>query len=71
LSATGYYEDAYDFAAFAQHVLIPLGAGGNRRYRVRIIDLASDEPRDEPLVEGRLMPSWSSTLRTPRGQHQD
>jgi uridine kinase len=50
-SARGYYDDAYEFTAFADHVLIPLGAGGNRRYRERIIDLASDEPRDEPLVE--------------------
>jgi uridine kinase len=50
-SARGYYDDAYDFTAFADYVLIPLGAGGGWRYRERIIDLASDEPRDEPLIE--------------------
>jgi uridine kinase len=51
MSARGYYDDAYDFTAFAAHVLIPLGPGGDRRYRERIIDLPSDERRDEPLVE--------------------
>lgn len=49
-SATGYYEDAYDFAAFAHTVLDPLGPGGDRRYRERIIDLAADTPVDEPLA---------------------
>jgi uridine kinase len=47
MSATGYYDDAYDFAAFARLVLIPLGPGGDRRYRERIIDLASDLPVTE------------------------
>jgi uridine kinase len=47
-SATGYYADAYDFAAFAAVVLDPLGPDGDRRYRARIIDLATDTPVDEP-----------------------
>jgi uridine kinase len=51
LSADGYYEDAYDFAALAELVLIPLGPGGDRRYRVRVIDLASDAEIGEPPVE--------------------
>lgn len=46
-SATGYYEDAYDFPAFARTVLEPLGPGGDRRYRARIIDLAADTPVDD------------------------
>jgi hypothetical protein len=50
-SAKGYYDDAYDFTAFAGCVLIPLGPGGDRRCRERIIGLASDERRDEPLIE--------------------
>jgi uridine kinase len=50
-SAVGYYEDAYDFAAFVDHVLIPLGPGGDRRYRRRVHDLASDEVVDEPPIE--------------------
>lgn len=49
-SAAGYYADAYDFAAFARAVLDPLGPGGDRRYRERIIDLATDTPVDEPPV---------------------
>ncbi|MEV7405368.1 hypothetical protein AB0N93_33870 [Streptomyces sp. NPDC091267] len=49
-SAVGYYQDAYDFPAFARTVLTPLGPGGDRRYRARIIDLASDQQIDEPPV---------------------
>lgn len=41
-SARGYYEDAYDFDALAEHVLRPLGPGGNRRYALRVHDLVSD-----------------------------
>ncbi len=51
LSADGYYEDAYDFAALAELVLIPLGPGGDRRYRTRVIDLASDAEIGEAPVE--------------------
>ncbi|KJK44075.1 hypothetical protein UK23_30840 [Lentzea aerocolonigenes] len=47
-SADGYYTDAYDFAAFKRLVLEPLGPGGDRKYRERIIDLRSDTPIDEP-----------------------
>ncbi len=49
-SADGYYSDAYDFASFRRLVLDPLGPGGDRRYRERIIDLRSDTPIDEPPV---------------------
>lgn len=49
-SATGYYADAYDFPTFASTVLDPLGPGGDRRYRERVIDLASDTPVDDPPV---------------------
>ena len=49
-SAVGYYPDAYDFPAFAGSVLRPLGPDGDRRYRTRIIDLATDQPIDEPPV---------------------
>lgn len=47
-SAVGYYQDAYDFAAFDRWVLAPLGRG--EPYRTRIIDLATDTPVDEPPV---------------------
>ena len=49
-SADGYYEDAYDFPAFARLVLTPLGPAGSRAYRQRIIDLPTDEPIDEPPI---------------------
>ncbi|WP_086666785.1 gamma-glutamylcyclotransferase [Lentzea kentuckyensis] len=49
-SADGYYADAYDFAAFARLVLEPLGPGGDRKYRERIIDLHSDAAVDESPV---------------------
>jgi uridine kinase len=51
LSARGYYDDAFDLAAFARNVLVPLGPGGDRLYREQIIDLPSDQPRDEPPAE--------------------
>jgi len=54
MSAKGYYEDAYNFAALAQYVLVPLGPGGHRRYRTRVIDLASDERIKEPALEAPI-----------------
>lgn len=50
-SAVGYYQDAYDFATFADAVLVPLGPGGDRRYRTRVIDLATDQAIREPAVD--------------------
>ncbi len=50
-SAVGYFEDAYDFDAFLEHVLVPLGPGGNRQYRRRVHDLATDQVIDEEPVE--------------------
>jgi uridine kinase len=49
-SAAAYYQDAYDFDTFTRSVLEPLGPGGDRRYRRRILDLAADAPVDEPPV---------------------
>lgn len=48
-SADGYYEDAYDFAAFASLVLEPLGAGAG--YRPAIIDLATDLAVSPPVID--------------------
>lgn len=42
-SASGYYEDAYNFDALAEEVLRPLGPGGSLVYATRIHDLATDE----------------------------
>jgi len=47
-SARGYYDDAYDFEALYHHVLEPLGPDGNRVYRTRMIDLASNTLINEP-----------------------
>ncbi|MGN6609908.1 MAG: uridine kinase [Jatrophihabitans sp.] len=41
-SARGYYEDAYDFAALVDRVLVPLGPGGSRHFATKVHDLASD-----------------------------
>lgn len=46
-SALGYYEDAYDVAAFVDGVLVPLGSGGNLQYRRRVHDLVTDRVVDE------------------------
>lgn len=48
LSAEGYYEDAYDFPTFVTNVLMPLGPDGDGYFKARIIDLATDQPVDEP-----------------------
>jgi uridine kinase len=50
LSAEGYYEDSYDFPAFVANVLIPLGPNGDRQFRARIIDLATDRAINESAV---------------------
>jgi uridine kinase len=50
LSAEGYYEDAYDFPAFVTNVLTPLGPQGDRQFRERIIDLATDQAINESAV---------------------
>jgi uridine kinase len=41
-SARGYYEDAYDFDALAERVLVPLGAG-RLEYAPKVHDLETDE----------------------------
>jgi hypothetical protein len=62
LSAEGYYEDAYDFQAFLANVLLPLGPQGDGYFRNRIIDLAANQPIDEPPVHASLTPFSSSTV---------
>lgn len=41
-SARGYYEDAYDFRALVDRVLVPLGPGGSRLYATKVHDLDTD-----------------------------
>ncbi|KOP80969.1 uridine kinase [Lysinibacillus sp. FJAT-14745] len=42
-SAIGYYEDAHDYQAFKEKLLIPLGENGNRQYQTLSFDLEKDE----------------------------
>jgi uridine kinase len=46
-SPEGFFLDSYDYAALRREVLIPLGAGGDRRYRTAVRDVVSDQPVDE------------------------
>ena len=75
LSAEGYYEDACDFQAFVTNVLLPLGPGGNGRFRARIIDLATDRAIDEAPVQAPsdavLIVDGSFLQRTELSAHWD
>jgi len=76
-SARGYYEDAYDFDALRDLVLVPLGPGGTRRHATKVHDLASDavvrEEADAPadavvlfgatfLQRGSLREHWDEVI---------
>lgn len=45
-SPEGHYLDSYDYAAFSQLLLDPLGPDGSGRYLARCFDLDNDEPFD-------------------------
>jgi uridine kinase len=51
VSALGYYEDAFDYAALKAALLLPLGPGGNRSYRRAVFDTRSDTPLWMPAEE--------------------
>ncbi|MFJ7186106.1 nucleoside/nucleotide kinase family protein [Lysinibacillus xylanilyticus] len=42
-SAIGYYEDAHDYQALMEKLLIPLGESGDRQYQTISLDLEKDE----------------------------
>jgi uridine kinase len=75
LSAVGYYEDAYDFGAFVNNVLWPLGRDGSFRYRRRILDLERDQPVVEPALsapaDAILVVDGSFLLRPELEPHWD
>ncbi len=49
-SPEGFWLDSYDYAAFGERVLVPLGAGGDGRYRLSSHDLDSDRLVDPPAL---------------------
>jgi uridine kinase len=50
-SAESFYFDAFDYPAVREHLLLPLGPGGDRRYRPAFYDAFNDHPIDEPPRE--------------------
>jgi uridine kinase len=50
-SSEGYYRDSFDNDAILQELLIPLGPGGNRKYRRAVFDFRADAPTHEPARE--------------------
>lgn len=50
-SHEGYYLDAFDDAALRDVLLLPLGAGGSRRYRRATFDFRTDRPMLAPEEE--------------------
>jgi uridine kinase len=43
-SAEGYYEDSFDHDALEASLLVPLGPGGDLRYRTAVLDFRRDRP---------------------------
>ncbi|EEM47288.1 hypothetical protein P4G85_17435 [Bacillus cereus] len=55
-SARGYYEDAHDYTAFKERLLIPLGPNGNLQYEMISHNLITDMPvHNEPLLATQNM----------------
>lgn len=50
-SAESFYFDAFDYPAVRERLLLPLGPGGNRRYRPAFFDAFNDRPIEEPPRE--------------------
>ncbi len=46
----GYYEDSFQFRAFADELLAPLGPGGSLLYRDRVYDARADVPVHVPQI---------------------
>ncbi|MEC5305473.1 hypothetical protein [Bacillus thuringiensis] len=55
-SARGYYEDAHDYTAFKERLLMPLGPNGNLQYETISHNLITDmSVHNEPLVATQNM----------------
>ena len=48
-SPEGYFRDSFNHDALIESLLVPLGAGGTRRYRRAVFDHAADSMVDAPL----------------------
>ncbi len=65
-SPEGFWLDSYDYRAFSETVLLPLGPGGDRRYRPAVHDVGTDAWLDLPwqnapagavlVVDGLFLP---------------
>ena len=49
-SPEGYFHDSFDYRAVTDYLLIPLGPGGNRRYRTAVFDYRSDQTVEVPFL---------------------
>ena len=47
-SPEGYLDDSFDYNAVRSCLLVPLGPGGNLRYRTAVFDFRSESPVDSP-----------------------
>jgi uridine kinase len=50
-SPEGYYHDSFDYEALKTALLLPLGPGGDCRYRTAVFDYRTDQPLDLPLLQ--------------------
>jgi len=48
-SPEGYYRDSFDYQSLIESLLVPLGAGGSRRYRSAVFDYRTDSELQTPL----------------------
>jgi len=77
-SPRGYYEDSFDLPRILSCVLLPLGPGGDLRYRPAVFDVTADREVEEPrrtapahaillfdgifLHRGKLRPHWDYSI---------
>lgn len=51
LSPLGYYQDSFDYPALIESLLLPLGPGGDRRYRLAVFDYRLDTRVESERLE--------------------
>jgi len=74
-SAEGYYFDAYNYPAIVEHLLLPLSAVGNLKYKTQVLDLHTDQPDPRPAQQASrnsiLIVDGSFALRKELVEHWD